>query len=117
MTLEDAVQAVAGLTAVDGATIITDRCELLAFGAKISRRKGFPLVEQVDVTEPIEGGEAAIVIRRGWAARATSPRRSSSTISATRSRSSRRRTVASRYSRGRRARSIVHAHRVETLLL
>ncbi len=60
--LEDAVQAIAGLTAVDGATILTDRCELLAFGAKISRRKGYAVVEQVAVTEPIEGGEAAIVV-------------------------------------------------------
>ncbi len=33
-----AVDIVAGLTAVDGATIITDRYELLAFGAKIGRR-------------------------------------------------------------------------------
>jgi hypothetical protein len=60
--LEDAVQVIAGLTAVDGATILTDRCELLAFGAKISRREGFPVVEQVAVTEPIEGGEAALIV-------------------------------------------------------
>ena len=33
-----AVDGVAGLTAVDGATIITDRYELLAFGAKIVKR-------------------------------------------------------------------------------
>ena len=30
-----AVDAIAGLTAVDGATIMTDDYELLAFGAKI----------------------------------------------------------------------------------
>jgi hypothetical protein len=59
--LEDAVQAVAGLTAVDGATVLTDRCDLLAFGAKIARRKGSPQVEQVSVSEPIEGGEAAVM--------------------------------------------------------
>jgi hypothetical protein len=59
-SLNDAIQAVAGLTAVDGATIITDRYELLAFGAKITRRKGYPAVEQVALTEPIEGGEQAI---------------------------------------------------------
>jgi hypothetical protein len=58
--LDDAIQAVAGLTAVDGATIITDRYELLAFGAKITRRKGAAAVEQVAVTEPIEGGDKAI---------------------------------------------------------
>jgi hypothetical protein len=50
-----AVEAVAGLTAVDGATIVTDRHELLAFGAKIARRRGSPPVEQATVTEPIEG--------------------------------------------------------------
>jgi hypothetical protein len=53
-----AIDAIAGLTAVDGATIITSRYELLAFGAKIARRRGAPIVEQVIVTEPIEGGTA-----------------------------------------------------------
>lgn len=53
--LKDTVNAIAGLTAVDGATILNDRCELLAFGAKITRRKGSPVVEQVTLTEPIEG--------------------------------------------------------------
>jgi Probable sensor domain DACNV len=50
-----AVDIVAGLTAVDGATIMTDRYELLAFGAKITRRDGSPRIESVTVTEPIEG--------------------------------------------------------------
>jgi hypothetical protein len=50
-----AVEGIAGLTAVDGATIVTDRHELLAFGAKIARRRGSPPVEQTTVTEPIEG--------------------------------------------------------------
>ncbi len=56
-----AIDSIAGLTAVDGAAIITDRYELLAFGAKIARRKGSSLVEQVTVTEPIQGGVAAVV--------------------------------------------------------
>jgi hypothetical protein len=56
-----AVEAIAGLTAVDGATVLTSSYELLAFGAKIARRKGSPQVEQVAVTEPIEGNTAAIV--------------------------------------------------------
>jgi hypothetical protein len=56
-----AVDLVAGLTAVDGATIITDKYDLLAFGAKITRRRGSPPVEQTTVTEPIEGGTADIV--------------------------------------------------------
>lgn len=50
-----AVDALAGLTAVDGATIITDRYELLAFGAKIRRKQGGTPVESVLATEPIEG--------------------------------------------------------------
>jgi len=59
--MDDTVHSVAGLTAVDGATLITDRYELLAFGAKIARRDGSPLVEKTAITEPIEGGEADIV--------------------------------------------------------
>jgi hypothetical protein len=49
------VDALAGLTAVDGATLLTDRYELLAFGVKIFRPDGRPRVEQVVVTEPVEG--------------------------------------------------------------
>jgi hypothetical protein len=56
-----AIEGIAGLTAVDGATIVTDRHELLAFGAKITRRRGSPPVEQATVTEPIEGWEPTIV--------------------------------------------------------
>jgi hypothetical protein len=53
-----AIDAIAGLTGVDGATVVTSRYELLAFGAKIARRRGAPTVEQIIVTEPIEGGTA-----------------------------------------------------------
>jgi hypothetical protein len=60
-TLSRVVDAVAGVTAVDGATVMSDRFELLAFGAKITRRDGCPRVEQVTVTEPIEGSVAAVV--------------------------------------------------------
>jgi hypothetical protein len=59
--LIDAVDAVAGLTAVDGATIISDDYQLLAFGAKIERRGGAVRVEQVAVTEPVVGNESAVV--------------------------------------------------------
>ncbi|MBD1395710.1 hypothetical protein H9Q13_00905 [Pontibacter sp. JH31] len=55
-----AVDALAGLTAVDGATIISDRYELFGFGAKIKRREGCPLVEKIIVTEPVVGGEAMV---------------------------------------------------------
>jgi len=59
--LDDTVAAIASLTAVDGATILDSEYNLLAFGAKIVRRKGSPQVEQVTVTEPIEGGIASVV--------------------------------------------------------
>lgn len=55
------VAALAGLTAIDGATVITDRHEVLAFGVKIGGRDGRPRVEQVIVTEPIEGALPTIV--------------------------------------------------------
>ena len=56
--MKRAVDAIAGLTAVDGATIINDRYDLLAFGAKIARRRGSTPVEHVNVTEPVEGSTA-----------------------------------------------------------
>jgi hypothetical protein len=59
--LARSVEAIAGLTAVDGAAVMTTNYELLAFGAKIARRKGWPQVEQVTVTEPIEQGVAALL--------------------------------------------------------
>jgi len=58
--LHRVVDAVAGLTAVDGATVLTDQYDVLAFGAKIARRTGSPRVEQVVVTEPIEGNVPAV---------------------------------------------------------
>jgi hypothetical protein len=39
-SVREAVDALAGLTAVDGATVMTFQFELLAFGAKIGRREG-----------------------------------------------------------------------------
>ena len=54
------IDAVAGLTAVDGAVVLTDRYEVVGFGAKIMRRKGHGLVEQVRILEPIEGGVDAL---------------------------------------------------------
>ena len=59
--LTRAVELIAGVTAVDGATLVTDRYELVAFGAKIARRRGSAPVEQVTVTEPIEGGNPSTV--------------------------------------------------------
>ena len=59
--LDDAVDAVAGLTAVDGAAVMNTDYEVLGFGAKIARRKGSTRVEEVMMTEPIEGGVAVLV--------------------------------------------------------
>jgi hypothetical protein len=55
------VMAIAGLTAVDGAVVLTDRYELLGFGAKIVRRKKWPQVEQVTISEPVEGSMPVLV--------------------------------------------------------
>jgi len=59
--LRRTVDVVAGLTAVDGAIVINDEYELLAFGAKIRRRTGSSPVEQMVATEPIEGDVAVVV--------------------------------------------------------
>jgi hypothetical protein len=59
--LRRAVDALAGLTAVDGATLITDRYELIAFGTKITRRRGNAPVDRVALTEPVEGSSLATV--------------------------------------------------------
>jgi len=56
-----AVEGVAGLTAVDGATIINDELELLAFGAKIGLSSNGIPVEQMMVTEPVKGNVASII--------------------------------------------------------
>jgi hypothetical protein len=59
--LSPAVDTIAGLTAVDGATVINTQYELLAFGVKIRRATGHPPVEQMVVTEPIMGDRAVVV--------------------------------------------------------
>jgi hypothetical protein len=57
----NAVEALAGPTAVDGATVISDEYELLAFGVKIIVRDGRSRIENVVVTEPVEGATESIV--------------------------------------------------------
>jgi hypothetical protein len=54
--LRRAVESVAGLTAVDGATVISDQYEVLTFGAKIGRTRGNPPVKRIVITEPVVGG-------------------------------------------------------------
>jgi hypothetical protein len=60
-TLTQAVDAVAGLTAVDGATVMTDQYDLLTFAAKIGRREESVRVQEVMVTEPVEGMVASLI--------------------------------------------------------
>ena len=59
--LNKEVDTVAGLTAVDGATLINDRYELLAFGAKIRRSENSRQVEQIMFTEPVVGNQMEIL--------------------------------------------------------
>jgi hypothetical protein len=59
--IREAVDAIAGLTAVDGATVVSHRYELMAFGAKITRRSGHPPCERILVAEPVEGAQPEVV--------------------------------------------------------
>jgi hypothetical protein len=115
--LRRAVDAVAGLTAVDGATIITDRYELVAFGAKIARRRGHPQVERVLVTEPVEGAPVDITTpaqlggtRHFSAAQFVNDQRDATALVASQD----GRFTIFKWSA---ADELVHAHRVEALLL
>jgi hypothetical protein len=97
--------------------VLTDRYEVLGFGAKITRRKGHPLVEQVVLTEPIEGGEAALVhperlggTRHPSAAQFVQDQHESAALVASQGG---RFTVFERST----CESMVHAHRIEALLL
>jgi hypothetical protein len=56
-----AVDTVAGLTAVDGAMVMNDRYEVLAFGVKIRRPQGHVPVEQMVATEPVVGDHPEVV--------------------------------------------------------
>lgn len=111
------IDAIAGLTAVDGAVVLTDRYEVLGFGAKIMRRKGFPQVEQIHITEPIEGSVAARVhpdhlggTRHLSAAQFVHDQRDAVALVASQD----RRFTLFEWSEPE---SSVHAHRVESLLL
>lgn len=50
------IDIVGGFTAVDGATVINQKHELLAFGAKITRSDSNLHVDQIITTEPVVGG-------------------------------------------------------------
>jgi hypothetical protein len=60
-SLNKVVDTVTGLTAVDGATVMSSGYEVLAFGAKIRRGHGRPPVEQMMLTEPIVGNQAIVI--------------------------------------------------------
>jgi hypothetical protein len=115
--LREAVDAIAGLTAVDGATIVTEEYELLAFGAKIMRRRGSQPVEHVTMTEPIEGGTPSVLLasqlggtRHFSAAQFVYDQRNAIALVASQD----RRFTVFAWSP---CEENVHAHRVETLLL
>jgi hypothetical protein len=115
--LQPAIEAIAGLTAVDGATVITNEYEVLAFGAKIGRRDGWTRVQEVVVTEPIEGSAATIVhpaelggTRHLSAAQFVQDQRDAIALVASQDG---RFTIFAWSPRE----NIVHAHRVESLLL
>ena len=59
--LRRAVDTIGGMTAVDGATVINDRYEVLAFGAKIRRNEGSPPVDKWVITEPVVGNLPIVV--------------------------------------------------------
>ena len=59
--LRRAVDTVGGMTAVDGATVINDRYQVLAFGAKIRRTERSAPVDKWVITEPVVGNLPIVV--------------------------------------------------------
>jgi len=115
--MRHAVEGVAGLTAVDGAMVMNDAYDVLAFGVKITRRKGGASVERIVVTEPIEGSEHTIVApgqfggtRHLSAAQFVHDQRDATALVASQD----GRFTIFRWSDDE---DMVHAHRVEALLL
>ncbi len=115
--LRRAVDAVAGLTAVDGATVLNERHELLAFGVKLVRKRGSERVERVALTAPVVGNAPEVV----------DPSRLGGTrhLSAAQFVNDQRDAMAMVASQDGRftvfawspCEAMVHAHRVETLLM
>jgi hypothetical protein len=115
--LAQAVDAVAGLTAVDGATVMSDAYELLAFAVKIARHQDSSRIEEVMVTEPVEGIGAATLhpsqlggTRHLSAAQFVYDQRDASALVASQD----GRFTVFQWSP---CENMVHAHRVEALLL
>jgi hypothetical protein len=59
--LRQSIQAIAELTAVDGATVMAQDYRVLAFGAKIRRRGNAPMIEKVLLSEPVQGAIAEVI--------------------------------------------------------
>jgi hypothetical protein len=113
----NAIETLGGLTAVDGALVLNNRYEVYGFGAKIVRRRGSPRVEQVLMTEPIVGARPLVVhpeeiggTRHLAAAQFVHDQQDAAALVASQDG---RFTVFEWSSR----QSMVHGHRVETLLL
>jgi hypothetical protein len=112
-----AIDAVGGLTAVDGATVITYSYQVLAFGAKLRRRGDLPPIEKVLLTEPVENSAAEIIdpaqlggTRHLSAAQFAQDQRDAFALVASQDG---RFTLLAWSSRD----AMVHAHRIETLLV
>ena len=115
--LTHAIDAVAELTAVDGATVVNDRYEVLAFAVKIARHEDRSRVEEVMVTEPVEGIPAVRMhpaqiggTRHLTAAQFVHDQRDASALVASQD----GHFTVFQWSP---CENLVHAHRVETLLL
>jgi hypothetical protein len=52
------VENIAGLTAVDGAMVISRDFNVYTFGAKITRKENSKAIDTILYIEPIDGGEA-----------------------------------------------------------
>lgn len=59
--VKKSVDLIAGLTAVDGATVIDDQYALLGFGAKIRRLRHQQAVEKLLVSAPVAGTSAELI--------------------------------------------------------
>jgi Probable sensor domain DACNV len=59
--LRQSIQAIAELTAVDGATVMAQDYRVFAFGAKIRRRGNAPMIERVLLSEPVQGAVAEVI--------------------------------------------------------
>lgn len=59
--LKKEIDHLAGLTAIDGATIVTDEFELLAFGTKMGRANSSEHIHEIAFSEPINGGATQIL--------------------------------------------------------